>query len=127
MAEVANGELARRLRAAARALILERGAPSVRFQHVRAHMGEPGNETADALAKAAGGEGVEPKHVPGLLGRAQALDLQIRRDIHGYVNIKGFIYCMSDNRSKDRNPMPAPRASFPYVLHRPTEPKCHQV
>ena len=53
MAEVANGELARRLRAAARALILERGAPSVRFQHVRAHMGEPGNETADALTKAA--------------------------------------------------------------------------
>ena len=49
----ANGELARRLRAAARALIRDRGAPSVRFVHVRAHRGEPGNETADALAKAA--------------------------------------------------------------------------
>ena len=46
----ANGELARRLRAAARALIRDRGAPSVRFVHVRAHKGEPGNETADALA-----------------------------------------------------------------------------
>ena len=45
-ARPANGELTRRLRAAARALILERGAPSVRFQHVRAHMGVPGNETA---------------------------------------------------------------------------------
>ena len=52
-ARPANGELTRRLRAAARALILERGAPSVRFQHVRAHIGVPGNETADALAKAA--------------------------------------------------------------------------
>ena len=30
-----------------------RGAPSVRFEHVRAHTGEPGNESADALAKAA--------------------------------------------------------------------------
>ena len=48
-----NGELARRLRRAAFDLISRRGAPSVRFEHVRAHTGEPGNESADALAKAA--------------------------------------------------------------------------
>ena len=48
-----NGELARRLRQAAHTLVSRWGAPSVRFEHVRAHTGEPGNEAADALAKAA--------------------------------------------------------------------------
>ena len=44
-----NGELARRLRRAALDLVSMRGAPSVRFEHVRAHTGEPGNESADAF------------------------------------------------------------------------------
>ena len=51
-ARTANGELARRLRNATRKLKRALGACSVRFRHVRAHMGEPGNEAADALLDA---------------------------------------------------------------------------
>jgi hypothetical protein len=46
-----NAELARRLRSAYSALAAHRGHANVRITHVRAHAREPGNETADALAK----------------------------------------------------------------------------